>query len=88
MKFHTQLRNSLSNREKKSKKKTPFNTRNYNNKRNERNGRKPNMCFICGSEDHFIANGPKPYTSHKKLHWNTDKPKTCVCISAKIDKTL
>ena len=40
-------------------KKLPFISYNSNKKRIERNGRKPNMCFICESEDHFIANFPK-----------------------------
>ena len=42
--------------------KPPFNPRNSNNKRNECNGRKPNMCFRCGSEYHFIAKFPKQDT--------------------------
>ena len=32
-------------------------------------------CFRCGLEDHFIANCPKPETSDKKVHWNTENPK-------------
>ena len=47
----------------------PFNLRNSNNnKRNEHNGRKPNTCFRCGSDDRFITNCPKLDTSDKKFH--------------------
>ena len=49
--------------------------------------RKPDSCFRCGSEDHFITNFPKPDTSDNKVHWNTEKPKTCTYRSTKIDKT-
>ena len=45
------------------------------------------MCFICGSEDHFIANFPKPETLDNKVHCNTENPKTCAYISKKIYKT-
>ena len=56
--------------------------------RNARNTRKPIMCFRCGSEKHFIANFPKPDTSDKKVHWNMEKPKSCVYRLTKIYKTL
>ena len=42
--------------------KPPFNPCNSNNKRNEHSSPKPNTCFIFGSEDHSIANCPKPDT--------------------------
>ena len=45
------------------------------------------MCFRCGLEDHLITNGLKPETLDKKLHWNTEKPKTRAYISKKIDNT-
>ena len=55
-------------------KKPPFNTHRYNNKCNKRNSKKPNTCFRCGSEYHFIPNDPKPDTwienftgAHKSL---------------------
>ena len=56
-------------------KKPLSNSHNSNNKQNERNGRKPNTCFRCGSEDRFIANCPKQDTLDKKAHWNTENPK-------------
>ena len=68
--------------------KPPFNPRNSNNKRNEFNGRKPNTCFRCVSQDHFIANIPKPDTSDKKVHWNMENPKTCAYRLKKIQKML
>ena len=46
------------------------------------------MCFRCRLEDHFTANSPKPNTSDKNVHWNTENPKTCACRSTKIVKTL
>ena len=45
------------------------------------------MCFRCGSEDHFVAKCPRLETSDKKLHWNTEQPKTRAYKSKKIDKT-
>ena len=45
------------------------------------------MCFRCGLEDYFIANYPEPDTLDKKVHQNTEKPKTHVYKSIKIDKT-
>ena len=69
-------------------KKPQFNPRNSNNNHNERNGRKPNTCFRCVSEDHFILNCKKPETSDKKVHWNIENPKTCVYRLNKIDKTF
>ena len=45
------------------------------------------MCLRCGSEDHFIANFPKPDTSEKKVHWNMENPKTRAYRSTKKDKT-
>ena len=74
-------------RKDKVHKKSPFNPSNSNNKCNERNGRKPNTCFICGLEDHFIENCPKSYTPDKKVHWNTEKPKSLAYRLTKIDKT-
>ena len=89
MEVHTQLRKYLWNQqEEKGYNKPPFNPRNYNNKRDERNSRKPNTCFRCGLEDHFIANCAKPDTSYNKFHWNMEKPKICAYILNKIDKTL
>ena len=38
---------------------------------------KPNTCFRCVLDDHFIANFPKLDTLDKKVHWNTEKPKNC-----------
>ena len=58
------------------------------NKRNERNGRKPNTCFVCGSEDHFITNSHKLDTLDKKVHRNRENPKTRAYRSCKIDKML
>ena len=51
--------NKLFKQPKKGKgnKKTQLNTRNNTNKRNEHNAQKPNTCFRCGSEIHFIVNG-------------------------------
>ena len=49
---------------------------------------KPNICFICVSKYHFIANYPKLDTLKNKVHWNTENPKTCAYISNKIEKTL
>ena len=46
------------------------------------------MCFRCGPEDHCIAIFPKPDTSDKKVHWNTENSKTCAYILTKIDKNL
>ena len=59
----------LFNQQRKEKgyKKPPFNPYNSNNKCNECNSQKPNACFKCGPEDHFIANSPKPDTLDKKL---------------------
>ena len=37
-------------------------------------------------QDHFIGNGPKPDTSDKKFHWNTENPKTFAYRPTKIDK--
>ena len=71
----------------KGYKKPPFNPHNSNNNRNECNGRKPNTCFRCGSEDYFIKIFPKPDTSDNKVHWNTEKLKTCAYRLTKIDKT-
>ena len=68
--------------------KPPFNPRNSNNMHNECNGWKQSMCFICVSEDHFIAIFPKTIDLDKNVHWNTEKPKTCSYRSRKIDKTL
>ena len=68
-------------------KKPPFNPQNSNNNINENNGRKPNTCFICVLEDHFIKKNTKPDTSDKKFPWNTEKPKTCAYRSKKIYKT-
>ena len=45
------------------------------------------MCFRCILKDHFITNYPKPDTSEKKVHWNTEKPKTRAYRSTKIYKT-
>ena len=69
----------------KGYKKPPFNIRYSNNGHNERNGRKPNTCFRCGSEDGYITNFPKLDTLDDKVHLNTEKPKTCVHRSKKID---
>ena len=44
------------------------------------------MCFRCGSEDHFVANFPKPDASDKKIHWNTENLETRAYISNKMDK--
>ena len=55
----------------KGHKNLPFNSRNSNNNCTEHNGGKPNMCFRCGSEDHFISNFPKPDTTENKARWNT-----------------
>ena len=71
-------------RNEKGYKKTPFNPQNFNNNSNECNDRKPNTCFRCGSEDHFIANCPKPDTLNKKFHWNTENPKTRVYRSKRV----
>ena len=57
-------------------------------KRNERNDRKPNTCFVCGSEDHFITNSHKLDTLDKKVHRNRENPKTRAYRSKKIDKTM
>ena len=46
------------------------------------------MCFRCVSEDHFITDFLNLNTPGKKVHWNTEKPKTCAYISKKIYKTL
>ena len=73
-------------RKDKSHKKSPSNPRNYNIKSTEHNGRKPNTCFRCRSEDHFITNVPKLETPDKKVYWNTEKPKTCAYRSTKINK--
>ena len=70
---------------------SPFNSQNSNNKRNERNSQKPNTCFICGLEDHFIAKFPKPDTLEKKLHWNRGNYKTLLYrlkIKIKFRKTV
>ena len=72
----------------KVKNKSIFNSRKFNNKRTERDCWEPNTCFRCGSEDHFIANFPKPDTSDKKCYWNMENPKTCAYRSNKIYKTL
>ena len=47
---HTQLRNTLSNREIKM---AIINQHNDKNKHNGRNDHKPNTCFRCGSKDNF-----------------------------------
>ena len=70
-------------REGKGYKKLPLNPCNSNNKRNECNRQKPNTCFRGGSEDPFIANFPKPDTSDKKVHWNTEISITCAYRSMK-----
>ena len=44
------------------------------------------MCFRFGLEDHFIELFPKTGTLENKVHWNTEKPKTCAYRSMKIDK--
>ena len=62
-------------RKDKGNNKSPFNSRNSNNKRTGCNVQKPNMCFRWGSEDHFITNCPKPDTSDKKFQGNTENPK-------------
>ena len=86
---HTQVRNSLNNRERKKGYKKPlFNPWNSNNKRNERNSCKSNTCFRCGLDDHFVANFPKPDTLDMKVHWNMENSKTCAYRLNKIDKTL
>ena len=84
---HTQPKKCLKNRKENGYNKPPFYPRNPNNKHNEHNGWKPNTCFRCRSEDHFIANFLKPDTSNKKVHWNTEKPKACAYRSKKIDNT-
>ena len=61
----------------------PFNPQNSYKKYNEHNSQKPNMCFRCGLEDHFIANFSKPGISNKKVHWNKEKHKTCAYILKK-----
>ena len=68
--------------------KPPFNSHNSNNKCNGCNGRKPNNCFRCGLEDHFIANFLKPDTLDNEVQRNTEKPKTRAYRSKKINKTL
>ena len=42
------------------------------------------MCFRCGLEDHFIGKFPKLDTSDKKVHWNTEKNKTCAYRSKQV----
>ena len=68
--------------------KSPFNSYNYNNNLTKLKIWKTNKCFRYGSENHFIANFPKPETSKKKVHWNMKNTKTCAYRSEKIDKTL
>ena len=45
------------------------------------------MCFRFGSEDHFIANFPKPDTLDNKSHQNREKTGTLAYRSNKIDTT-
>ena len=71
----------------KGYKKPPFNPLNSNNKYNEHNGPKPNTCFRCGLEDHFIVKFSKPETSDRRFYWNTEKPKLLEYRSRKRDKT-
>ena len=65
-----------------------FNSRNPKNKCNERNNQKPNVCFRCVSEDHWVADCPKPKKSKKRVQWNTENTKTCVYKLTKIEKSL
>ena len=86
---YTKLRNSLRKIErKKGYKKPPFNPHKSNNKHTECNGQRTNICFRCGSEDHFIANFLRPDTSDKLFHWNTEKPKARAYRSKKIDNKV
>ena len=59
----------------KGNNKSPFNSRNSNNKCTECNSLKPNMCFRCELEDHLIANCPTPYTLENKVRWNMENNK-------------
>ena len=72
---HTQLRNALRNSERK------------NSIRNHplihatliisvMNVTVGNQIHASDVEDHFVENFPKQYTSDKKFHCNTEKPKT------------
>ena len=63
-----------------------FNSRNSNNKYTEHNGHRSNTYFRCGVEDNFIANCQKPDNSDKKVHWNTENPKTRVYRYMEMDK--
>ena len=85
---HVTVKYFKQNRKDKGHKKSPFYWRNSNNKSNKYNCRKPNTCFRCGPEDHFIANFLKLETSDKKVHWNMEIPKNSAYRSMKIDKTL
>ena len=62
--------------------------RSSNNKHTECNNQKPDTCFRCGSEHRFITNYQKPNTSEKKVHQNTENPKTRAYIQTKIYNTL
>ena len=78
-KFFKQHRNKIEY------KKLHYNKHKSNNMYIERNSGRPTTCFRCVSEDHFIANLPKPETSDEKVHWNTKDPKTRAYRSTKTD---
>ena len=45
-----------------------FNSHNTKHKRTENNNYKPDMCFICGSEDQWIIDFPKPKNPEERVH--------------------
>ena len=89
MEDHTQLKNDLSNRERiRATCNYPSSDATIIISPLKSTVGYPKTCFICGSEDHFIANFPKPETLETKVHWNMEDTKTHEYISTKIDKTL
>ena len=60
---NAQLKIFRKQRKDKVHRKLPFNSHYSNNKSTKRNGRKPNTCFKCVLEDHFIVNIRKTDTS-------------------------
>ena len=65
-----------------------LNSRNRKNEPNARNNRNPNVCFICGLEDHWITDCPKQENLEKRVLWNMDKLKPYAYKSTEIDKAL
>ena len=65
-----------------------FNSRIPKNNRTKHSNLNTNTCLRYGSEVQWIANCPKSKKIEKRVHWNTEKTKTCAYKSTKIDKAL